>query len=114
MLALFATLVAVAEKRFSAVWNCPYMGKEVVGKCGLSANPRRAFNGSFITLFHGLKTWPNLKATQNPSVNPCWSGKQPCTWNANEIWSNITVVSNGGVPEAGDIEMHKAGVAEMV
>ena len=102
-----------AGARFSPVWNCPYMGKQVVGKYGLDANPSGSFNGSVVWLSYGPSTWPRLKATQG-DVLPCWSGKHPCTWNQSLIWTNITVASNGGVPQAGDIELHKAAVAALV
>ena len=104
---------AVAGARFSPVWNCPYLGKEVVGKYGLDANPSGSFNGSVVWLSYGPSTWPRLTATQG-DVPPCWSGKHPCTWNQSLIWKNITVASNGGVPQAGDIELHKAAVAALV
>jgi hypothetical protein len=104
---------AGARRRFSPVWNCPYMGKQVVGKYGLDANPSGSFNGSVVWLSYGPSTWPRLKATQG-DVLPCWSGKHPCTWNQSLIWTNITVASNGGVPQAGDIELHKAAVAALV
>ena len=51
VLLLAAASVAASEGRFSAVWNCPYMGKSVVGKYGLSANQEGSYNGSVITLF---------------------------------------------------------------
>ena len=102
-----------AGARFSPVWNCPYLGKQVVGKYGLDANPSGSFNGSVVWLSYGPSTWPRLTATQG-DVLPCWSGKHPCTWNQSLIWKNITVASNGGVPQAGDIELHKAAVAALV
>ena len=102
-----------AGARFSPVWNCPYLGKQVVGKYGLDANPSGSFNGSVVWLSYGPNTWPRLTATQG-DVLPCWSGKHPCTWNQSLIWKNITVASNGGVPQAGDIELHKAAVAALV
>ena len=100
--------------RFKAVWNCPYLGSDVVGRYGLTANPRGTFNGSVITLLYGPSTWPRLAATQNPDVSPCWTGIKPCTWNQSLIWSNISVVSNGGVPQAGDIDVHRAGVQAII
>lgn len=107
------------DEGFTAVWNCPYMGKVLAAtgsEYGISANPEASFNGSQITLFYGPHTWPLLKATTSPDVIPCWRKVpgQPCTWNQSEIWTNITVVQNGGVPQAADIEVHKAAVAEMV
>ena len=109
----FCAAGAAAGARFSPVWNCPYMGKQVVGKYGLDANPSGSFNGSVVWLSYGPSTWPRLQATQG-DVLPCWSGKHPCTWNQSLIWANITVASNGGVPQAGDIELHKAAVAALV
>jgi hyaluronoglucosaminidase len=106
--------VVAADSKFTAVWNCPYMGKKVVNISGLSANPSGSFNGSIITLFYGPGTWPRLKATRNPLINPCWEPKRPCTWNESMIWSNITIASNGGVPQEGDIEVHKEAVASLV
>eukprot|EP00658_Telonema_sp_P-2_P060663 TRINITY_DN49510_c0_g1_i1.p1 TRINITY_DN49510_c0_g1~~TRINITY_DN49510_c0_g1_i1.p1 ORF type:complete len:341 (-),score=43.97 TRINITY_DN49510_c0_g1_i1:159-1181(-) len=110
----FASLAAASSQRFSAVWNCPYLGGEVLGNYGLSANKEGSFNGSVITLFYGPDSWPRLKATPNPAINPCWTGKMPCTWNQTEIWRNITVEANGGVPQAGDIDAHRAAVAAIV
>jgi hypothetical protein len=54
-------------------------------------------------------TWPSLNAQTPPDVIPCWRKQagHPCTWNQSQIWPNITVKSNGGVPQAGDIELHK-------
>ena len=102
---------------FDAVWNCPYMGNILASNpFGIAANPSAAFNGSVVTLFYGPKTWPSLHATTPPDVIPCWrkqAGK-PCTWDQSKIWTNITVTSNGGVPQAGDIELHKQAVADMV
>ena len=47
--------------RFTAVWNCPYMGKQVAGKYpGLDANPSGSFNGSVVFLGYGPKTWVRL------------------------------------------------------
>jgi len=109
-----ASLTAGDQPRFSAVWNCPYLGSQVVGKYGLSVNPSGQNNGSVVALFYGPKTWPSLNAVMNPAISPCWTGKKPCTWNLTEIWSNTSVAANGGVPQAGDIELHKAGVAAMV
>ena len=115
-----------AHSRFSAVWNCPYMGPQVAGKYGLTANPSGSFNGTEMVLFYGPKTWPSLTAAYNPApaATPCWKvpedcrmvkcPQHPCTWNQTAIWANITVASNGGVPQAGDIELHKAAVAAMV
>lgn len=102
------------EARFKAVWNCPYLGPAVVDKFGITANPSGSFNGSDMVLFYGPQTWPSLAAAQNPDQNPCWSGKKPCTWNQSLIWANVTVRTNGGVPQAGDIELHTAAVAAMV
>ena len=112
------------SQRFSAVWNCPYMGPQVAGKYGLTANPSGSFNGTEMVLFYGPKTWPSLTATYNPAATPCWKvpedcrmvkcPQHPCTWNQSAIWANITVASNGGVPQAGDIELHKAAVVAMV
>eukprot|EP01050_Picozoa_sp_SAG11_P027248 SAG11_NODE_6826_length_1239_cov_1.293860_1_plen_293_part_10 len=99
---------------FKAVWNCPYLGNDVVDKFGITANPSGGFNGSVMVLFYGPQTWPSLAATQNPAMPPCWSGKKPCTWNQSLIWQNMTVKTNGGVPQAGDIELHKAAVAALV
>jgi hypothetical protein len=103
-----------ADARFKAVWNCPYLENEVVDKFGITANPSGSFNGSVVVLFYGPQTWPTLAATQNPAMPPCWTGKHPCTWNQSLIWENVTVKTNGGVPQAGDIELHKAAVAALV
>ena len=100
------------EARFKAVWNCPYLETAVVDKFGITANPSGSFNGSEMVLFYGPNTWPSLAATQNQ--NPCWTGKKPCTWNQSLIWANVTVSTNGGVPQAGNIELHTAAVAAMV
>ena len=59
----FCAAGAAAGARFSPVWNCPYMGKQVVGKYGLDANPSGSFNGSVVWLSYGPSTWPRLKAT---------------------------------------------------
>ena len=93
-----------------------YMGNDVTGGAyGLTANPSGSFNGSAMTLFYGPSTWPSLSATRNPDATPCWAKHGPgCTWDQSKIWANVTVTANGGVPQAGDIGVHKAAVAELV
>eukprot|EP01045_Picozoa_sp_COSAG04_P031783 COSAG04_NODE_6003_length_1436_cov_2.705310_1_plen_178_part_10 len=92
------------------------MGNDVTGGAyGLTANPSGSFNGSAMTLFYGPSTWPSLSATLNPDATPCWAKHGPgCTWDQSKIWANVTVTANGGVPQAGDIGVHKAAVAELV
>ena len=92
------------------------MGNDVTGGAyGLTANPSGSFNGSAMTLFYGPSTWPSLSATRNPDATPCWAKHGPgCTWDQSKIWANVTVTANGGVPQAGDIGVHKAAVAELV
>ena len=112
---LLSALSSAAAPRFQALWNCPYMGTDVAGdKFGLTSNPEGTFNGSAITIIYSIPSWPRLAATENPSVNPCWTHESPCTWNLSLIWNNISVVSNGGVPQAGDIALHRAGVTAAI
>ena len=106
-----ASFSVASVPRFQALWNCPYMGSDVAGdKFGLTSNPEGTFNGSTITLIYSIASWPRLAAVPNPSVQPCWTHASPCTWNLSLIWNNLSVVSNGGVPQAGDIALHRAGV----
>ena len=117
---ILPTLVhsAARTSRFKAVWNCPYLlrGPSFFAEVGITANPRSQFNGSEMTLFYGPDTWPVMSADRNPAVIACWENgdKPPCTWDQSAIWTNLTVKSNGGVPQAGDIDLHKAAVAKMV
>ena len=115
------TAATPSDHGFRAVWNCPYWmnsarSSTAMADYGITANPSGSFNGSAITLFYGPNTWPVLKAARNPAAIACWENgdKAPCTWNQSLIWSNFSVQVNGGVPQAGDVELHKAAVAALV
>jgi hypothetical protein len=119
-----AALATAAEAAaFEAVWNSPTAGCQscsdpadqlshaTISAYKITANPRMAFAGKEIVLLYRCGLWPQLRG-QYGGGTPCWAvGADPsnCTYTP---FSNITVRRNGGVPQAGDVQVHAAAAAE--
>jgi hyaluronoglucosaminidase len=102
-----ATAAGLQGQPFEIFWNGPSAvcshstsGPLTLAPYGLQVNANQSFNGSQITLFYKMGLFPTLKGTRKASG--FWQ------------WGNITATSNGGVPQAADLEAHSASVEQDV
>ena len=96
---------------FEVIWNAP--SEVCAHNCGglaleqynIISNMNEQFIGNKVACLYSnsFGLWPTLNATLIKT--PCWKtgGKKPCSWTP---WGEISVKSNGGVPQAANLTAH--------
>jgi hypothetical protein len=112
---VIAQRASLPHPAFSVVWNGPSAGcrnpsLSLADYPEIFVNTNQSFAGSVITLLYNSGEWPQLSASYN--ATPCWSKHvSGCSWNP---WGNISVKSNGGVPQAANITRHAQKLEQII
>ena len=133
LLALAAAAVATpagagqgtpADRPFEVLWNSPFqacqscsdpraqLSPATAAEYSITANKGMAFVGSQIALLYSLtSSFPTLRGDYGGGV-PCWAADAAADNCTLTPFTNISVVRNGGVPQAADVEAAAAACAK--
>lgn len=92
---------------FEVVWDSPFGGcisADTAAEFSITANKGMAFAGGEIALLYAITSaFPQLRGVYSGAV-PCWADGAAADNCSYTPWANITVVKNGGVPQAADVQ----------